>query len=305
MMRLIKQIRVMAALIYSAIRGRMAASKHAPETMTYATRESLPLKLDLYFPSDRGTAEAPLPLIIWFHGGGWILGSRKDIEKIVIDQLDRGFAVASVSYTLAETSDGTKTHWPVQCHEANAAVRFLRANAASLGLDPESFIAWGMSAGAHMAAMVGVTTGKPDLEGTLGDQTGVSSRVQAIVTYYPPTDFASVPRDFDGTLDYYDEASPVTKLLGATLDKASTEAELASVVQHVQSDSPPFFIVHGERDPIVPASQSRLLARRLRETGVPHTLNINETYTHGDFGFNKGRYADAVEAFLDEHSRSA
>ena len=122
MSKFFKQIHVMTALVYGAIRGRMAAAKHEPQTLTYLLREGKELALDLYLP--KIIDNTPLPLLIWFHGGGWVIGSRKDIEKVIIDQVNRGYAVASVSYTLAETKDGIKTHWPVQCHEVKQRFDF-------------------------------------------------------------------------------------------------------------------------------------------------------------------------------------
>jgi acetyl esterase/lipase len=296
-----KQAHVMIALIYAAIRGRMAAAKHQPQTLTYLVREGKALALDLYLPE--ATADKPIPLLIWFHGGGWVIGSRQDIEKVIVDQVSRGYAVASVSYTLAETKEGLKTHWPVQCHEAKAAIRYLRSHTTSLGLDPDRFIACGMSAGAHMAAMVGGTNGNVKLDGSLGDYPGVSSCVQGVVAFYPPTDFESVPRGFDGILDYYDGESPVAKILGGPLDEMIEAAKLCSVCEQVQPGSPPFLLLHGDRDPIVPASQSEILEERLRAIDVAVNLRRAPGFTHGDFGFNKGEHALAIEQFLDELTR--
>lgn len=291
----------MSALIYASIRGRIATAKHQAQTLVYLVREGDELALDLYLPS--ATDNIPLPLLIWFHGGGWVMGSRQDIEKVIIDQVNRGYAVASVSYTLAETKDGKKTHWPVQCHEAKAAIRFLRSNTKKLGLDPDRFIACGMSAGGHMAAMMGGTTGNAKLDGSLGDHTNVSPGVQGVIAFYPPTDFESVPRDFDGTLDYYEPESPVTKILGAPLDEMKEAAILCSVCQQVQPGSPPFLLLHGDRDPIVPVSQSEILEERLKAIDVSVTFRREPGFTHGDFGFNKGEHARAIEQFLDELTR--
>ena len=298
MSRFFKQVHVMSALIYGAIRGRIAAAKHEAQTLTYLVREGNELALDLYLP--KATDNNPLPLLIWFHGGGWVIGSRQDIEKVIIDQVNRGYAVASVSYTLAETKDGIETHWPVQCHEAKAAIRFLRSNAKKLGINPKRFTACGMSAGGHMAAMMGGTIGNVKLDGSLGDHPNVSTEVQGVIAFYPPTDFESVPRDFDGTLDYYEAESPIAKILGAPLDEMREAANLCSVCQQVQSGSPPFLLLHGDRDPIVPVSQSKILEDRLKAIDVPVTFRREPGFTHGDFGFNKGEHARAIEQFLDE-----
>jgi acetyl esterase/lipase len=303
MKKLTLQVRVLCAIVYSAIRGRMAVSKHSSTTLTYATRDGLNLELDLYLPDQR--TASTYPLIIWFHGGGWVVGSRKDIEKLAIDQVTRGYAVASVSYTLAESSEGTKTHWPVQCFEAKAAVRFLRANADRFQLDASRFVAWGMSAGGHMAAMLGCTNDNPLFEGDIGEHNDESSRVQAVAAWYPPTDFEQMPRQFEGILDFYNDDSPTTKLLGKRIDEAIEECRLASPLQLAGENSPPFHLVHGGRDMIVPASQSFLMQKRLQELDVPVELLYQPTYAHGDFRFNKGDIARSVEAFLDNQGEAA
>ena len=98
---------MLAKGIYSSIRGKIAAAKHKPKTLTYLREKGGSLELDLFLPDINKSG--PFPVLIWFHGGAWVLGSRRDIEKIIIDQINRGFALASVSYTLAETKDGKKT----------------------------------------------------------------------------------------------------------------------------------------------------------------------------------------------------
>ena len=299
MSRFFKQVHVMSALIYGAIRGAHCGRQ------TRSTNPDLPgsrrkrtRARSLFTKSDRQQPIAIVDLVP--RRVGWVIGSRQDIEKVIIDQVNRGYAVASVSYTLAETKDGIETHWPVQCHEAKAAIRFLRSNAKKLGIDPKRFTACGMSAGGHMAAMMGGTIGNVKLDGSLGDHPNVSTEVQGVIAFYPPTDFESVPRDFDGTLDYYEAESPIAKILGAPLDEMKEAANLCSVCQQVQSGSPPFLLLHGDRDPIVPVSQSKILEDRLKAIDVPVTFRREPGFTHGDFGFNKGEHARAIEQFLDE-----
>lgn len=298
MNKLFSGVDMLAKGIYSSIRGKIAAAKHKPKTLTYLREKGGSLELDLFLPDINKSG--PFPVLIWFHGGAWVLGSRRDIEKIIIDQINRGFALASVSYTLAETKDGKKTHWPSQCHEANAAIRFLRANAKELNLDPNIFITCGMSAGGHLASMVAVTTDSKVHQGTIREHTEISTEVSGVIAFYAPTDFESVPRDFDGLIDYYSADSPVAKLLGGPLDDRQEISNLCSIYKNVKHGSPAFLLLHGDEDPVVPVSQSELLEKKLLELGVPVTLRKEQGLTHCDYRFNTGENAAAIENFLDE-----
>jgi BD-FAE protein len=134
-----------------------------------------PLELDLYLPAAR-----PAPVVVFVHGGGWRLGSRHSagpafpgtsaLEAVA----QAGIAVASVDHRLSG-----EAVWPAQLHDVKAAVRWLRARAGDLGVDPERVYAWGESAGGHLAALLGLTAGDPELEGDVG-VTGPSSAVAAV-----------------------------------------------------------------------------------------------------------------------------
>src|SRR5262249_12628746 len=132
--------------------------------------------LDLYLPS----AEQPVPLIIWIHGGAWRVGSKED--DLPLDYLAQGCAVASINYRLSQHA-----LFPAQIEDCKAAVRWLRANATRFKLDPQRFGAWGPSAGGHLAALLGTTGAVRAFE--VGANLVVSSRVQAVVDYFGPTDF--------------------------------------------------------------------------------------------------------------------
>lgn len=294
-MRLIRnifrQIKVIGIMGFSLVQGRAYLKKHSPKTMVYCHSAGGDMQLDLYMPET--VSGDSLPLIVWFHGGAWKLGSRLDMEKVVAEQLEKGFAIASVSYSLSKVA-----RWPVQIHEAKAALRYLRGNAEALGLDEQRFIAAGMSAGAHMACMLGVSAQNDDLNGALGEHEDQSNAVQGVLALYPPTDFRAVPEDYDGLLDYYAEKSPVTELLGESIRVAPQKSDLASPVRQATPECPPVLILHGREDPIVPFSQSELLHETLSEMGVDSQLMLFDDYTHGDYHFNQGQPAEAVNSFF-------
>ncbi|MFT4518459.1 MAG: acetyl esterase/lipase [Halioglobus sp.] len=286
-----RNLKFITIMVYSIILGRAFLRKFKPETLCYCDSVGEKRLLDLYRPLESTTK--PLPLIVWFHGGAWKMGDRKSVERIVGQQLERGFAVASVSYSLSDIAQ-----WPTQCHEAKAALRYLRANANTLGLNPDMIVAAGMSAGGHMACMLGVSADHEELNGELGDHCDQSNAVQGVLALYPPTDFLQVPEDFDGLLDYYAEDSPVTALLGETIKVAPDKSDLASPLQLAQSSCPPTFLLHGGADPIVPVGQSELMHSALLKLGVESQLMTVEKYTHGDYRFNRDEPADKICDFL-------
>ncbi|MCO7220908.1 alpha/beta hydrolase [Klenkia sp. PcliD-1-E] len=207
-----------------------------------------PLELDLYLP------QAQSPVVLFLHGGGWRLGSRHSAGpqfrgSEAFEHLARaGIAVASADYRL--TGEAV---WPAQLHDVKAAVRWLRSRAGELGVDGDRIAAWGESAGGHLAAMLGLTG--PDLDGDLG-VVGVPSTVAAVVGWYPPTDLATVG-------DPADPDSREAQLLGAPPLRDRFRAAEASPITHTHPDAPPFLLLHGGADSMVPHAQSAALAQLL------------------------------------------
>lgn len=228
-----------------------------------------PLKLDLWVPPTAG----PAPLVVWIHGGAWIFGDRRDLPPTLRpDQtfdalLDAGIAVATIDYRLV-----LEAAFPAQLHDVKAAVRYLRSVADQLGLDPGRVGVWGESAGGHLAVLAGLTGHRADLEGDLG-VVGPSSAVDVVVDWYAPTNLEPLPQPTGPT--------PLTPILSPGV--SSPEAQLvhgldeqtrrdASPVTHVTAGAPPFLIVHGTADPLVPFSQSEQLTAALTAAGVPVRL---------------------------------
>lgn len=227
--------------------------------MAYATVLGYrPLHLDLYVPEGDG----PWPLAIWAHGGAWLSGDRKTLPETIAPLgffariQSRGYAVASVDYRLSG-----EARFPAQLHDVKAAIRWLRAFAGDLGLDPGRFALWGESAGGHLVALAGLTAdaADPALEGDVG-LTGVSSAVQAVVDWYGVSDLVAMDRKRPD--------SPEALLLGAQPSEAPALATLASPTEHAHGDAPPFLCMHGTDDQIVPYSQSEHLAAMVHAYGV-------------------------------------
>lgn len=231
-------------------------------------------KLDLYIPAD---ASGKLPLVVWIHGGGWRNGSKDGCPATVL--LEDGFVVASINYRLSGHAP-----FPAQIEDCKAAIRWLRAHADQHHIDPDRIGVWGSSAGGHLVALLGTSGDVAALEGSLG-LTGVSSRVQAVCDYFGPTDLLSMQRQSQGRspIDHDAPNSPESLLLGGTLQEHPEAARRASPLTYISADDPPFLIVHGDQDFLVPLPQSQMLEKQLQDAGVEAELIVVPGAGHGQF----------------------
>lgn len=227
--------------------------------------------LDLYLPKD---AARP-PLVILIHGGAFRGGSKS--HENAARWLREGYAVAAVDYRLSGDAI-----FPAQIEDCKAAVRWLRAHAKRHGYDPERFGVYGTSAGAHLAAMVGTTGGPSAFD--VGEHLDVSSRVQAVVDNYGPTDFLQMDayRLPEGQVHDAPD-SPESTLIGGAIQDHPDRARAANPITYVSPDDPPFLVIHGDRDPLVPHHQSELLVAALERAGVPVTFYTVKGGGHGRF----------------------
>jgi acetyl esterase/lipase len=256
--------------------------------LTYATVAGRTLQLDLYLPEEYS---APLPLVMWIHGGGWVAGSRSPCP--VASLATRGYAVASVSYRLTQGV----TVFPAPLHDCKAAVRWLRANAWRFGCDGSRIGVWGPSAGGHLAALLGTVQDDPALEGEEG-VTGVSSRVQCVVAMFPVTDLAYLESAEGG----HWRINLVAKALlhGPPSEKPGLAAA-ASPITHVAHDSAPMLLIHGTADGMTPPEQSRRMQAALEAVGASSRLMLIEGMPHGNYALAREDLRAAVHAWLDEH----
>ena len=239
--------------------------------LTYAVAFGFrPLQLDVWTPA----GDAAAPLVIWIHGGGFMFGDRRILpETFRPDQvfdalLDAGLAVASIDYRHA-----LEAPFPAQLQDAKAAVRYLRSFAGELALSTERIGVMGESAGGHIAALVGLTAHRADLEGTHG-VVGPSSAVDVVVDWYGPADLMTMPR---ATPPPQVLAKLPTELHAPPEDHLTRGLEGAALadaspITHVTPDAPPFLLVHGTADWLVPYAQSEQLHAALTGAGVDSRL---------------------------------
>jgi acetyl esterase/lipase len=245
--------------------------------------------LDLFVPK----ADGPVPLIIWVHGGGWQNGSKNGGNP-AMPLLEKGYAVAAINYRLSAAAK-----FPAQIEDCKAAVRFLRAGAAKYGLNADRFGAWGSSAGGHLVALLGTSGDVKELEGD-GRNGGVSSRVQAVCDWFGPTDLLQMNQMAGpgGRLDHDSPNSPESKLIGGPFQENKEKAGRASPIKYVTADDPPFLFLHGDKDPLVPWQQSRILHDALKAAGVDSKLIVVAGAGHGQ-GIGTPENLAEITAFFD------
>ena len=260
----------------------------AMRDVEYARVDGKPLLLDLYLPAK---AAKPMPVIAWIHGGAWRAGSKERCPALPMSA--QGYAVASINYRL--TGEAT---FPAQIYDSKGAIRWMRAHAKEYGLDPDRIGVWGGSAGGHLVALLGTSGGVREVEGDVGDNLGFSSRVQAVAVFCGPSSFSI--EDLKGREDTPEGKTPETiaKLLGGTIQEKTELARLASPAAHVTPDDPPFLIVHGANDPLVPVRQARILDAALKKASVEAVLHIDPEAGHGVMNAITIKLA---EEFFDKH----
>jgi acetyl esterase/lipase len=275
------------ALLLTACAAVLAAQATRKD-IVYDRVADRDLLLDLYLPPGDG----PHPLVVWVHGGGWRRGSKANPQAVWLT--GHGYAVASIAYRLSDVAK-----FPAQIEDAKSAVRFLRANARNYGIDAEHIGAWGASAGGHLVALLGVTGDLPFFEPRPGAR-AVSSRVQAVVDYFGPTDLLAMSR-FPSSIPHDAPDSPESLLIGGPIQEHKEKTVRANPIRYVTADDAPFLIVHGDKDMSVPLNQSELLYAALRKAGVPAQLRVLKDAGHGGPAFQDAELKQSILAFLDEH----
>jgi len=253
-------------------------------------------QLDLYLPRKRAGA-APLPVIVFVHGGGWVGGSKAAGRVIVQPYVATGnYAGVSIGYRLAG-----EARWPAQIHDCKAAIRWIRANAARHGLDPERIGVIGSSAGGTLVALLGVSGGVEDLEGSVGPHGSASSRVTCVVNRFGRLNFLARPESARASPA---QAGPLAQRLalmfGGPVDEKAGLARRASPVSHAAAGLPPIITFHGTADTLVPFVQAEEFDAAMRRAGGAHLL---VPVQGGGHGYENGEERRRVRQFFEQHLR--
>lgn len=274
-------------LLLSVTAGLLAAAVPTHRDIEYARVGEQVLKLDLHLPPASST---PAPLIVWVHGGGWRSGSKNGVPLAPL--VARGWAIASVEYRLTPVAP-----FPANVHDLKAAIRFLRARGAEFRVATDRIAIAGGSAGGHLAALVGVTNGHPELEGDVGTHRAQRSDVHAIVSFYGASNLQTIlPQSTPFGLGV---RIPALQLLFRGQPEEKPElAKLASPVAHVDANDPPLLLIHGDQDPQMPVAQSLEFVGAYERVGLKAKFVPLHGSVHGGKEFYDEKRLALVEEFL-------
>ena len=252
--------------------------------LPYVTNGHERQKLDLYLPEvpDKN----PRPVLVRIHGGAWRHGD-KSAQQGVAGYVKQGYIGVAINYRFSQ-----QAIFPAQIEDCKAAIRWLRAHAEEFGIDPERIGVVGSSAGGHLAALLGTTGDSQQFN--VGENLDFSSTVCAVVDNFGPTDLIEVSR----TPGFENRMSMVTQLLGGTVTEKPELAAQANPITFITPEDPPFLIIHGDADPIVPLNQSELLHAALEKAGVPSELHIIPGGMHGGDDFKVEPYKSLGKDFI-------
>ncbi|MBI1317718.1 MAG: alpha/beta hydrolase fold domain-containing protein [Candidatus Hydrogenedens sp.] len=276
--------------------GACARGLHVERGSVFAEPEGATLRMNLYQPE--GDATGLRPGMVLIHGGGWVAGRRTQQAWYAREFARAGYVVLACDYRMMPHHA-----FPACVEDAKAAVRWLRLHADEYQIDPEHIVAFGASAGGHIAGMLAAT--RPD-DGFEGDTNpGASSAVEAAVILYGAVDLTSYRDGAAGKAGIRFVGEFAGREFKKNPKRDQTDAyEWASPVTYVHPGMPPVHLSHGTRDALVATEQSKHFYQRLQEAGVPSELTLYENRNHGfDFMFPDERreiFVDMLD-FLDEH----
>ncbi|HSK47238.1 MAG TPA: alpha/beta hydrolase [Coriobacteriia bacterium] len=252
-------------------------------------------QLNLYLPT---TGEGPFPVIVYIHPGGYVIGDKDlEIPELREAARARGYAVASVGYRLVDEAG-----FPAQIQDVKAGIRWLRANAQEYALDESRVAVWGVSAGGHLAALAATSDGVAQFENEALGNPEQSSSVQAAVDWFGPANFVTLARYLDAQRRQTGlprlQLDPITRQITASPNLAKA----ANPASHADPTDPPILIQHGDRDDVVPLSQSQELAAEMkRKMGAEKvTFRVERGEGHATAFFVSTENIERILDWLDE-----
>ncbi len=287
-MKLFRPIFVLASLSL-ALLGQ--AQQHLVDVV-YGHKLGVALTMDVFEPAKPSGIG-----VIWFVSGGWFSSHDQVSPTIAKPFTDRGMTVFEVVH-----GSQPKFQIPEIMYDVNRAVRYIRTNAATWHVDPMRLGVSGGSAGGHLSLMIGAYGG-PGQDAARDPVDRASSEVEAVACYYPPTDMVNFGSP--GREPFREGKYRIFWPAFGFNDKTSDEemAKLAkqySPLYGVTAKMPPTFVIHGDKDDLVPLQQSMILMDKLQEVGVPHKLVVKQGGGHAYAGWNQDlpQLADWFERYL-------
>jgi acetyl esterase/lipase len=258
-------------------------------------------KLDLYLPANDGQLH---PVVLWLHPGGFSHGSKEIMIDVLAPPLiKRGYAVVAANYRLTD-----EAVFPAQIFDTKAAVRWIRANASKYQLNPEKIAAWGCSAGATLAVLLGTSSNVFELEDLSMGNSAQSSAVNLVVDWYAPIDLLKIDSqlvELGYPAIHGIEKSGLFDVVGGPGPQLSERCQKLNPACYITTGASPIYIQHGSQDDTVPMSQSLSLAESLRAVigNEKVALNIVENADHFSGKHQSPENITKIIDFLDKYLR--
>ena len=252
--------------------------------MSFPTVDGQSEQLDVYTP----LTPAPVggyPVMVTIHGGGWRASDKGAFGLRNANAFTQaGYVVVAPNYVLSAPGKPT---WPLNFEDVQAAVRWVRTNAGTLGLNPNEIVAEGESAGANLAALLGVYS-------TQSSGSGISSAVEAVVGVSTPTNLTSLYY-----AKHYAGGASAAQFLGGSPAQVPANYKAASPIDHVAPGDPPMLLIQGRQDSVIPVNQSEQMQAALTAAGVPNELLLVHGGHYLDFPTDYSNLVPDVLEFLD------
>lgn len=263
-----------------------------------------PMTMDVLMPLNGG----PYPAVVYINGGGFITANKDGYIQQRLALAERGYIVASITYRVAPSST-----FPAPLEDVKSAIRYLRAHAETYGIDKEHIGVIGGSAGGYLAAMAGTTNGLRQFD--VGENLGESSDVQAVVDLYGVSDLTSIGADYSQDVQQLHRSAGATEALwinGSPVFSgkdggvgANPEgADAANPITYISSSTPPFLLMHGDKDTVVSPSQTKILQDALQEQGIEASRYVVAGASHGGPYWVQPEIIDIIAGFFDAHLKT-
>lgn len=298
--------------VYPQVRAAFPGGVVGLPNLTYGSISGFrALKLDLYVPP--GPVAGARPAIVYMHGGGWTGGTPRTTgafsnwPEVLASFAARGYVVASIQYRLSGEAP-----FPAAIQDVKNAIRWLRANAKTYGIDTQRFVTWGVSAGGQLAGLAAVSCGVAELEppaatGRRGGAAALdappavppSDCVQGAVLWYAASNLEMPDRGAATAAGPRGRGGP-NAYLGCTPPNCTAQAHAATVNTYVDDKDPPMLLIHGSADTTVPVAESQMLYDLLKSKGVRSELLVLPDISHSFIGKTPDATRDASRKALQK-----
>lgn len=242
-------------------------------------------RYDVYLPQG---VTRPMPVVIFFHPGAWSRRDKRAVRTMFV--LEHGFALVSIGYRLSQHAP-----FPAQIKDANAGLRHVLDHAADYGIDPDRLVLAGASAGAHLATLVALAR---NVEAFRPPR---DLAPRGVVAIYGAFDIAALLADQAKIeIDHSSADSPLAQLIGGLPADHPDAVRAMSPSTYLRPDAPPFYVLHGMGDHVLPWSQSAEFAGALARLGVPVQFEAVPGAGHGDAVFRTPPIADRIVRFITD-----